>query len=72
MIGLTKGQRGRFRASGREFEITDCTRSSVTAIRWRGEREAKHHPQADIYVDDSDLREAADAISTWGGEIDQK
>lgn len=56
---ITRGNKGRFRASNVEFEVVDASRSVWTGIRYRFERQV-------VDVEDVNLTAAADNISEWG------
>lgn len=60
-ISLSKGTKGRLKASGREFEIIDTTFNTST-IKYRFTKE--------IYeISDADLKDAADSIEKFSDEI---
>ena len=67
MLTLQTGQKGRFKASEREFEIV-CTHGATTCIRFRYEQ-AKH---GDYEFQDADLTPLCDNIIDWGIRVVDK
>ena len=57
-LTLRTGQKGRFKASGVEFEIVS-TQGTTTTIRYRNTKDQYE-------INDADLRPNADDITGWG------
>lgn len=62
MISLLSGTKGKFKASGIEFEIVDANCCSTqTRIRFRYAREV-------MEIEDKDLRDSAEQVEKFKGE----
>jgi hypothetical protein len=58
---IARGNKGRFKSSGLEFEVVDASRQMVTDIRFRWERTVNE-------IEDTLLVAEAENIPDWGAK----